>query len=625
MKHLIIIFLIFLLPFTSFSSRKFVSASSQYINLNTTLGNWEYTQAWSIAVDVKVISNASGNILGKQESSGNFRGWIAFHRAGASSPTYAMNLNNTGGGNKITICTTTEFATNVWRRVVFTYSGSGSAAGFHIRVDGVDQALSTIFNTLTGSTILNSVESQIGCRGGVGAPLFFGNCYMRRLLLYDVVLSGADLTAVEAGTSVPTTGLQLWQEFGPLNDGATLTPDWSGNVYTGFVINGATYSADDPIITSVTPALGSSGGLTLAGPLTKYSGNPTLRNLGWAGGTNNGMADQIGPGQIIKFGTGDYRAWLENTTGTKTLDVANQPGVFDNDTPTVYATSTDGYVWSIPTQDQASNAIFSVTNIIGTTAAFKAEAHAETSMQSLLYDPDDFKWKTWFHAGNNTGPRRIYYATCTGDPSGANWTIQNGATNVIDKGAGGSWEEAYVAAGKVLRRSSSLMVMLYWGANNAGSCQIGRATSSDRGLTWIKDAGNPIFSATGSKSWETQSHFLTGFFYDEPLRLYVLWYGSSYSGGIISEALGYAYSSDSITWTRGIFNPVACKKDLVSGQNNVEYFGWGTSGVDYFDGGIYRHIQRADNGVSGVTGFRGRTEADNSQIVKLSSMFFIIR
>lgn len=226
-------------------ARDFASASSQLINLPASVYDWEYTQAWSVACWVRTKTNASGVVLAKEEGSGNFRGWATFVRGGTSSPQFNMEVSNIGASKRAAARTTSEFTTGTYRSAIYTYDGSGVVAGMHIYVNGVDQALTTIQNNLASSTIKNSVNAQIGCRGGSGAPNLPVNCLMRRLLLYSAVLSSGDRAIIDAGTDVPTTNLVGWWDFDAYDDGATLVTDRSGNGAYGAVV-GATYSTTDP-------------------------------------------------------------------------------------------------------------------------------------------------------------------------------------------------------------------------------------------------------------------------------------------------------------------------------------------------------------------------------------------
>lgn len=366
-------------------------------------------------------------------------------------------------------------------------------------------------------------------------------------------------------------------------------------------------------LTTVLPKTPLTGGHSLSGLLTKQT-EPFMQNLGWVGGANTGVGDQIGPGCIVKRGPGDYIMLCENNTGAKSLDVGNQPGGFDFDTPTIGATSTDGTTWTIANQDDPSNAVLNCNNISGT-SGFKTAVQAETSVGTFLWDPDDALYKCWFHGGNNSGTRKIYYATCSGDPlTAGNWTIQNSSNAVLSNGSG--WEATSVADARVIRVHSSLMIMLYRGNGvDNNDSQIGQATSTDRGLTWSKSGSNPVIAKGAAGTWNAGHVYSPGFVYDAPLGLYLCWYGARSGVGSIDEAIGFAYSSDAVTWTQGLFNPVLCKKDGASGTNAFEYVIASTVSA-YLDGTTYRLMIKADNGVSGVTGFRGRIEATIQQVVQ---------
>lgn len=364
-------------------------------------------------------------------------------------------------------------------------------------------------------------------------------------------------------------------------------------------------------LTTVLPKAPLTGGASLSGLLTK-STEPLLQNLGWVGGANSGVADQIGPGWVVKRGPGDYIMLCENDTGAKSLDVGNQSGAFDFDVPTIGATSTDGTNWTIANQNDPSNAVINCNNVSGS-AGFKTAVKGETSVGTFLWDPDDALWKAWFHGGNASGTRKIYYATCSGDPlTAGNWTIQNSSNAVVSNGTG--WEADWVADARVIRINSSLMVMLYRGFAS-GVSQIGQATSTDRGLTWSKSGSNPVLAKGAAGSWNAGSVYAAGFVYDAPLGLYLCWYGARSGVGSVDEAIGFAYSSDSESWTQGLFNPVLCKKDGASGTNAFEDVIASTISA-YLDGSTYRLMIKADNGVSGVTGFRGRIEATIRQVVQ---------
>ncbi len=621
-----------LLLFSSpaFASRDFTQASSQAADINTTFGNDEYSQAFTRSAWVSMKTNQATALFSKEQSSGNFTGWSLQSRNGSVSPQFQLILQ-ADATHVLNVRTTNEFTVNVSRNVIWTYDGTHDVAGVHIYVNGVDQALTTITNSLGANTILNAVTSEIGCRGGNAARGSFTNSILRRVLSYNFVLTASDIAIIAAGTDVPfksdSTKLKLWQEFGPLNDGATFSADWSGNGNTVFFPNGATaaaYSTTDPTITGLTPYLGLTGGRTLSGPITKVTYNPPfMQNLGWVNGANSGLSGQIGPGYILKTGAGAYSAWLENAHNTKILDPPNQMGMFDNDTPSIYGSSADGLTFTLTSQDASAGSMFNVNNIgLNLTApqlaAFQALAHAETSIGTVMWDPDDQIWKCWFHAGNNTGPRLIFYATNSVDPATANWQLQNNGLPVLSNGAGGTWEENEVNAPKVVRVSSSRMVMLYSGFNASKvNEQIGQAESTNRGLTWTKNGSNPVITVGAAGTFDDKWLGSASLNFDAPTGLFISWIGTASTLVTANRptSIEFAYSADGKVWTKGIFGPIANGRDVASSDSATEFI-FGASSVDvWFDSGVYKLWYRGDDGVSGAPGFRGRNLGTVNQLL----------
>ncbi|MFQ5884815.1 MAG: hypothetical protein ACE5IO_06920, partial [Thermoplasmata archaeon] len=81
---------------------------------------------------------------------------------------------------------------------------------------------------------------------------------------------------------------------------------------------------------------------------------------------------------------------------------------------------------------------------------------------------------------------------------------------------------------------------------------MGLATSSDGGKTWSKSLSNPVFSA-GAALWEGSDVWDTYVLWDEGASLYKMWYTAGPVGG--PHQIGYAISSDGISWTRESANP----------------------------------------------------------------------
>lgn len=91
-------------------------------------------------------------------------------------------------------------------------------------------------------------------------------------------------------------------------------------------------------------------------------------------------------------------------------------------------------------------------------------------------------------------------------------------------------------------------VMYYTGV--AAAKQIGRATSSD-GVTWTKDAANPVLSTGAAGQWDEEN--VT----DASALLHNgVWYLYYAGESAVGEQIGVATSPDGRTWTRSPANPI---------------------------------------------------------------------
>lgn len=127
---------------------------------------------------------------------------------------------------------------------------------------------------------------------------------------------------------------------------------------------------------------------------------------------------------------------------------------------------------------------------------------------------------------------------------------------VLKAGSSGSWE-AYVFRGSVVYDGSSFK-MWYAGEDNGSYSyeNIGLAVSLD-GYTWTRQQSNPVLKRGGLGQWDQGSVTLPFVIYDE--SEYKMWYaGEQYSGGYCCSqiSVGYATSTDGITWTKVGGGPV---------------------------------------------------------------------
>jgi hypothetical protein len=109
-----------------------------------------------------------------------------------------------------------------------------------------------------------------------------------------------------------------------------------------------------------------------------------------------------------------------------------------------------------------------------------------------------------------------------------------------------------------------------------GKSWIGYTTSKD-GRAWARMSDKPVLSA--EKPWEKGAVMCPHVIFDDKAKLYRMWY----SGGEQYEpnAIGYATSTDGLTWAKHASNPIfksdarnAWEKDRVTGCQVLRHDDW---------------------------------------------------
>jgi hypothetical protein len=137
-------------------------------------------------------------------------------------------------------------STSAWTSIVVTYSGGKVPASVRIYANGVSQSLSTIINTLSGSSG-NGVNANIGSYNS-GAGLFV-NGLLDEVAFYNIALSGSTALALSSSPSdlATVTGIQSWYRFestGRVPDTASVVFDQVG--YQDAANTNVTFSTDHP-------------------------------------------------------------------------------------------------------------------------------------------------------------------------------------------------------------------------------------------------------------------------------------------------------------------------------------------------------------------------------------------
>jgi hypothetical protein len=149
------------------------------ITMTDVLGK-ERTDSFSMSFWIQTAS-VNGFALGKFATVPTTRGYAAQMVSGK----LRFVLSSTNTTSVLAVETVTAFNDNVLRNCVMTYNGTSLASGVAIYVNGVSQALTTIFNNLT-TTTLSASTFTIGPLGAVAGTL------------QHLAMWSDDLTAAEA-------------------------------------------------------------------------------------------------------------------------------------------------------------------------------------------------------------------------------------------------------------------------------------------------------------------------------------------------------------------------------------------------------------------------------------------
>lgn len=247
----------------------------------------------------------------------------------------------------------------------------------------------------------------------------------------------------------------------------------------------------------------------------KYEGNPVI-DVGPVAAFDSRAA---APTRVI-FEDSVYKMWYSSWDGS-----AGFHGMRVG-----FATSADGISW---------------TKHNGNPILNPDPSQWDSSVASHAYViRTDSGYRMWY-LGQEGNFRRLGSATSV---DGIAWTksTQNPILNV---GPPDSWDERALIYPSVLGPDSiGGYRMWFYGFNAALLQRIGYATSTDN-VTWIKHPGNPILQVGPAGSWDATHAGYPRVILDE--GTYKMWYSGS-----TFQKIGYATSSDGITWTKSPQNPV---------------------------------------------------------------------
>lgn len=161
------------------------NGTTQYVNVgDIALFDFEYNLPFSASAWFKTTTANYQVIIAKQDHLTPYAGWGLMVMNTGEISFYLINTPT--GVNLIdTKTTAATWADGVWHHVVATYDGSTNASGVTIYVDGVSEAVTTVYDTLS-ATIVNTNPVNIGARNNAG---FFFNGSIDEPAIFDYELS----------------------------------------------------------------------------------------------------------------------------------------------------------------------------------------------------------------------------------------------------------------------------------------------------------------------------------------------------------------------------------------------------------------------------------------------------
>jgi predicted GH43/DUF377 family glycosyl hydrolase len=245
---------------------------------------------------------------------------------------------------------------------------------------------------------------------------------------------------------------------------------------------------------------------------TKYAGNPVLE-VG-----EEGEWDRILAGNhTVRFDGSTFHMWYaaQEVAGQ---GLGGQIG---------YATSSDGVDWAKyagnPVLERGGDGEFDEGQLLPGSVIF-----------------DGYTYTMWYTGFNfDTGLTAVGVAT---SPDGVIWTKYAG--NPVLTGDDGTFDEGGPLNVAVVFDGESYRMWFTAGEGNVDAGFIGHATSAD-GITWTKHP-EPVLEPGASGAWDADGFWSVDVIFDG--SDFHMWYDG---GGQGNFDIGYATSSDGVTWTKG--------------------------------------------------------------------------
>lgn len=161
--------------------------------------------------------------------------------------------------------------------------------------------------------------------------------------------------------------------------------------------------------------------------------------------------------------------------------------------------------------------------------------------------------KMWYVGVGIDMKARICHATSM---DGINWTKYNNGNPVLNVGNPGEWDSGWLDAPEIVKSPTGYF-LYYYGDTIQQSAEInssyGVATSPD-GINWTKYSGNPVLIKGNLPDWDGKWIESPAVIYDNVSSTFKMWYNGVATNWLIK--IGYATSPDGFIWTKYNGNPV---------------------------------------------------------------------
>ncbi len=567
------------------------SGSNQYFSVadNTVLS---ITGSLTLAAWIKPESVSAGtyNIISKWD------GANVSYRLMQNADEIRLELNDT---NNYIETSASNLVQDTWYQVVGVYDSAAATA--RIYINGIQATVATT-GTIPSAIGDDGGKFHIGAQDSTGGASNYYDGIIDEARVYKRALSEYEIRSLYTLSPSPIAYYKLDEGSG------TTANDSSGNSYTGTLTNSPVWGtgkygsgvamngSQQYISVSDNANLRLSGDFTLSGWVRPQSASkdylllnnnaPLMQKIDGTDGYELGITqDGIPYGMLTNvsktwtrydngssadcsFGESYDDGCVISISATNNWDDAQvyTPFVFkEGSTYKMYyggndgskvsvglATSTNGYSWTRNSGNNCSSTGDGCVLPYGGASSWNINA---SYFPSVIKDGGTYKM--WFGGSDGTNVR-IGYATST---DGANWTLYNGnncsGTSgngcIFNIGTSGNWDAKFVTAPSVIKDGSTYK-MWYSGRDASNVDRIGYATSSD-GITWTRNSGNNcstsgdgcIVGLGGANTW--YATLVSGPRVIKDGALYHMVFNGIKTGDD-HYRLGYATSTDGVTWTK---------------------------------------------------------------------------